>query len=168
MVLKARWILSVALLALPIAITLGVLLGIDSHRRATGQPTFFRPETGPKRSKGVEYLTTCNKVTGFGKEYYKNGAFECKIILTLLSFHCPGWMTSVASLLHKTMHLCSDPILQLFHQLAECYISWANLLTNLTDNANPWGVKEGQDGDVCMTVSSEHMSFTHSVNEADI
>lgn len=36
-----RWLVNIGLLALPIAVTLGVLFGIQSHRTATGQPPMF-------------------------------------------------------------------------------------------------------------------------------
>lgn len=36
-----RWIVNVGLLAIPIGATVGVLMGIESHRQATGQAPLF-------------------------------------------------------------------------------------------------------------------------------
>jgi hypothetical protein len=36
-----RWIINAGLLAIPIGATVGVLMGIESHRQATGQAPLF-------------------------------------------------------------------------------------------------------------------------------
>ncbi|KAL2075109.1 hypothetical protein VTL71DRAFT_51 [Oculimacula yallundae] len=43
-----RWLINASLLALPVGVTVGVLIGVDSHRHATGQaPIFTQPVGGP-------------------------------------------------------------------------------------------------------------------------
>ncbi|KJZ71229.1 hypothetical protein HIM_09372 [Hirsutella minnesotensis 3608] len=55
-----RWLVNAGFLALPIAATLGILLGIQSHRQATGQAPLFTP---PLNNKWVE-KTYCQKAFG--------------------------------------------------------------------------------------------------------
>lgn len=62
-----RWLVNFGLLALPIAATLGVLLGLQSHRRATGQPLLFV-------DNGIKKERYCQKSFGIhpetlGQEY---------------------------------------------------------------------------------------------------
>jgi hypothetical protein len=45
-VMVFRWIVNAGLLAVPIGATIGVLLGIESHRQATGQAPLFTPGGG--------------------------------------------------------------------------------------------------------------------------
>ncbi|EQL01618.1 hypothetical protein G6O67_002817 [Ophiocordyceps sinensis] len=68
-----RWLVNVGFLALPIAATLGILLGLQAHRQATGQTPLFVP---PLDNKWVE-KTYCQKSTGIhpeskGQEYTLN------------------------------------------------------------------------------------------------
>ncbi|KAG4427287.1 hypothetical protein IFR05_017230, partial [Cadophora sp. M221] len=45
--LNFRWLVNAGLLILPVGTTIGVLIGVDSHRQATGQePIFNNPGTG--------------------------------------------------------------------------------------------------------------------------
>lgn len=41
-----RWVVNIGLLAIPIGSTIGVLLGIESHRQATGQAPLFGGDNG--------------------------------------------------------------------------------------------------------------------------
>lgn len=69
----ARWLVSIALLVLPIAVTLGVLLGIDGHRKATNQPPLFPHDDGDDQisKHGTTLLTRCDKIGGFGGKAFK-------------------------------------------------------------------------------------------------
>lgn len=48
-----RWLVNAGLLILPVGTTIGVLIGVDSHRQATGQePIFNNPGTGTPGTGG--------------------------------------------------------------------------------------------------------------------
>ena len=72
-----RFLVNFGLLALPIAITLGVLIGLQSQRTATGGPPLFKPDpkpTGPKKKHGITTEQHCQKSYGIhpetkGQEY---------------------------------------------------------------------------------------------------
>ncbi|PHH87320.1 hypothetical protein CDD83_9029 [Cordyceps sp. RAO-2017] len=68
-----RWLVNVGFLALPVAATLGILLGLQMHRQSTGQAPLFGP---PRDNKRVE-KTYCQKSFGIhpdtrGLEYTLN------------------------------------------------------------------------------------------------
>ncbi|TDZ13576.1 putative xyloglucan-specific endo-beta-1,4-glucanase A [Colletotrichum spinosum] len=73
-----RWLVNFGLLALPIGVTLGILLGIQGHRTATGQPPLFNPDpTTPKKNNGITAMVSCDKAMGLhpestGQEYTFN------------------------------------------------------------------------------------------------
>ncbi|KAF5003422.1 hypothetical protein FDECE_10019 [Fusarium decemcellulare] len=75
-----RFFVNFGLLALPIAITLGILLGLEAHREATGGPPLFKPEpdpTKPKKNNDVLTEQYCQKSFGVhpesdGQEYTLN------------------------------------------------------------------------------------------------
>ncbi|CAG7559681.1 unnamed protein product [Fusarium equiseti] len=75
-----RFLVNFGLLALPIAITLGVLIGLQSQRTATGGPPLFKPDpkpTGPKKKHGITTEQHCQKSYGIhpetkGQEYTLN------------------------------------------------------------------------------------------------
>ena len=82
-----RWLVSIALLVLPIAVTLGILLGIDGHRKATNQPPLFPPDRGDDQiaKHGTTLLTKCDKIGGFGGKAFKTeDRFICKYPKTLI------------------------------------------------------------------------------------
>ncbi|KAH7305702.1 concanavalin A-like lectin/glucanase domain-containing protein [Rhexocercosporidium sp. MPI-PUGE-AT-0058] len=71
-----RWLVNAGLLILPVGTTIGVLMGVDSHRQATGQePIFNNPGTGTpgtggggNGNKNDDRVTThvfCDKQVGF-------------------------------------------------------------------------------------------------------
>ncbi|KAF7557061.1 hypothetical protein G7046_g6121 [Stylonectria norvegica] len=62
--ISLRWIVNFGLLALPIGTTLGVLLGMQSHRTATGQPNPFKPVPDNK----VTPVQSCEKAFGITPE----------------------------------------------------------------------------------------------------
>lgn len=59
-----RWLVNFGLLALPIAATIGILLGIQSQRQASGQPPLFVPKLDNK----VVETTYCQKSFGVHPE----------------------------------------------------------------------------------------------------
>ncbi|KAK2046696.1 concanavalin A-like lectin/glucanase [Colletotrichum somersetense] len=75
-----RWVVNFVLLAIPIGVTLGVLIGIDAGRSANGdKPLFTQPDnpgTIPKNN-GITALVSCDKAFGLhppskGQEYTLN------------------------------------------------------------------------------------------------
>lgn len=65
-----RFFVNFALLAIPIAATLGILFGIQTHRQATGQTPLF----APKPLHGITKTRYCQKAFGIhpkskGQEY---------------------------------------------------------------------------------------------------
>ncbi|XMA20445.1 hypothetical protein WAI453_013236 [Rhynchosporium graminicola] len=71
--LNFRWLVNAGLLILPVGTTVGVLMGVDSHRQTTGQePLFNTPSSGPGTGGGTgnpsdDRITTevhCEKQTG--------------------------------------------------------------------------------------------------------
>lgn len=89
-----RILVNVALLAIPIAVTLGILFGLQSHRDATGQPPLFAPQpppiptpAPPKPPKnGVTKTRYCQKSYGItpdttGQKYI----CRCRAILFAMS-----------------------------------------------------------------------------------
>lgn len=95
-----RILVNAALLAIPIAVTLGILFGLQSHRDATGQPPLFQPQpppiptpAPPKPPKnGVTKTRYCEKSFGItpdttGQKYI----CRCRDSLFALS---PGGMAS--------------------------------------------------------------------------
>ncbi|EXL91707.1 hypothetical protein FOIG_15226 [Fusarium odoratissimum NRRL 54006] len=75
-----RFLVNFGLLALPIAITLGVLIGLNSSREASGGPPLFKPDpkpTAPKKKNGITTEQHCQKSYGVhpdtkGQEYTLN------------------------------------------------------------------------------------------------
>jgi len=99
-----RFLVNFGLLALPIAITLGVLIGLNSSREASGGPPLFKPDpkpTAPKKKNGITTEQHCQKSYGIhpdtkGQEYtreYKppnccvtrDGIVSCVTIVPLLT-----------------------------------------------------------------------------------
>ena len=77
-----RWLVNFGLLAIPIASTLGILIGLQSHRDATGQAPLFTGDDGDDGTgdggnvdkNGIEYIRNCDKAYGItpdskGQEY---------------------------------------------------------------------------------------------------
>ncbi|CRK11639.1 xyloglucan-specific endo-beta-1 like protein [Verticillium longisporum] len=74
--LNFRFLVNVGLLGLPIAVTLGILFGLDQHRSATGQPPLWSPP-GPPINNGITEETYCQRAFGIhpeskGQEYTLN------------------------------------------------------------------------------------------------
>lgn len=70
-----RVLVNAALLAIPIAVTLGILFGLQSHRSATGQPPLFAPEPPPiptpkpkAPANGITKTRYCQKSIGITPE----------------------------------------------------------------------------------------------------
>ncbi|PHH78488.1 hypothetical protein CDD80_6756 [Ophiocordyceps camponoti-rufipedis] len=73
-----RWLVNVGLLALPIAATLGILIGLQAHRQALGQQPLFSP---PIITKWVEQ-TYCQRYHGVrpdtkGQQYTRLSSVPC-------------------------------------------------------------------------------------------
>ncbi|KZL69398.1 xyloglucan-specific endoglucanase [Colletotrichum incanum] len=75
-----RWVVNFVLLAVPIGVTLGVLMGLDAGRSANGdKPLFTEPDnpgTIPKNN-GITAMVSCDKAMGLhplskGQEYTLN------------------------------------------------------------------------------------------------
>lgn len=69
-------LLNFALVALPIGSTLGVLLGLQAHRDATGQDPIFKPTNPgvPPKNNKITIVHKCNETVGItpassGDEY---------------------------------------------------------------------------------------------------
>lgn len=83
-----RWLVNFGLLAVPIAATLGVLIGLQSHRDATGQAPLFTGDDGDdgtgdsggsSSKNGIEYIRNCDKAYGItpdskGQEYTRKSS----------------------------------------------------------------------------------------------
>ncbi|KAL6879318.1 concanavalin A-like lectin/glucanase [Trichoderma novae-zelandiae] len=79
-----RVLVNAALLAIPIAVTLGILFGLQAHRTATGQPPLFAPEPPPIPTpkpkvphNGITKTRYCQKSIGItpdtkGQQYTLN------------------------------------------------------------------------------------------------
>ncbi|KAI8720149.1 hypothetical protein NCS52_00459600 [Fusarium sp. LHS14.1] len=68
-----RFLVNFGLLALPIAITLGILFGLEKHREATGGPPLFKPQPDPTKPKtpnnnGITVEQYCQKSYGIHPE----------------------------------------------------------------------------------------------------
>merc|ERR1711939_287692 len=73
--LNFRWLVNAGLLILPVGTTIGVLIGVDSHRAATGQEPIFNTPTGGTGTgsggtgnKGDDRVTSqlfCQKQVGY-------------------------------------------------------------------------------------------------------
>lgn len=72
-----RWVVNFVLLAVPIGVTLGVLMGLDAGRSANGEKPLFtepdNPGTIPKNN-GITPMVSCDKAMGLhplskGQEY---------------------------------------------------------------------------------------------------
>ncbi|KAL5329459.1 hypothetical protein ACEPPN_002971 [Leptodophora sp. 'Broadleaf-Isolate-01'] len=105
-----RWLVNAGLLILPVGTTIGVLIGVDSHRQATGQePIFNNPGTGTPGTGG-----------GGGGNGNKND-------------------DSVTSQLYCQKQVgVSPPSSGVKYML----------------NPNQWGYTEGEDGAMCMNITS--------------
>ncbi|KAI8168590.1 putative xyloglucan-specific endo-beta-1,4-glucanase A [Colletotrichum sp. SAR 10_65] len=76
-----RWLVNFGLLALPIGVTLGILLGLDASRQASGgAPLFTGDPTTPgstPNNNGITAMVSCDKAMGLhplskGQEYTLN------------------------------------------------------------------------------------------------
>ncbi|KAF6814717.1 xyloglucan-specific endoglucanase [Colletotrichum plurivorum] len=74
-----RWLVNFGLLALPIGVTLGILIGLEASRSANGDPPLFtNPDVPvPKPNNGITALVSCDKAMGLhpeskGQEYTLN------------------------------------------------------------------------------------------------
>lgn len=91
--MTVRFVINFVLLALPIGITLGVLLGIDSQRKASGQEPLYQPGdndgTGkaPKKGNGFTPYTLCNKTYGL-TPYTTGQQYTRKLIHSTVHFGC--------------------------------------------------------------------------------
>ncbi|KAF9876856.1 hypothetical protein CkaCkLH20_05702 [Colletotrichum karsti] len=72
-----RWLVNFGLLALPIGITLGILIGLEANRTANGGPPLFSDPDTPKKNNGITAMVSCDKAMGLhpeskGQEYTLN------------------------------------------------------------------------------------------------
>lgn len=82
-----RWLVNAGLLALPIGTTVGILLGVDSHRQATGQEPLFNGDTGGgsgggngnSRDHRITEKQYCQKQVGISPPS-KGSRYTCKQI----------------------------------------------------------------------------------------
>lgn len=102
-----RWLVNFGLLALPIGVTLGILLGLDASRQASGgAPLFTGDPTTPgstPNNNGITAMVSCDKAMGLhplskGQEYTRKSTsiFSCPaqqhlhdVRLIRLIFHGP-------------------------------------------------------------------------------
>lgn len=103
-----RILVNAALLAIPIAVTLGILFGLQSHRAATGQPPLFAPEPPPIPSpkppappkNGVTKTRYCQKSFGItpdteGQQYTCRCRLKCPwkcAVAQSTNSRWPRWM----------------------------------------------------------------------------
>lgn len=81
-----RWLVNFGFLALPIGVTIGILLGLQAQRHATGGPPLFQPPDQPGGAPPVNnkltYVQSCRKEDGihpkvkdgyqeFTREFYR-------------------------------------------------------------------------------------------------
>jgi hypothetical protein len=95
-----RVLVNAALLAIPIAVTLGILFGLQSHRSATGQPPLFAPEPPPIPTpkpkvphNGITKTRYCQKSIGItpetkGQQYTRTCRPPCCRLQAFLGY---GW-----------------------------------------------------------------------------
>lgn len=97
-----RFLVNFGLLALPIAITLGVLIGLQSQRESSGGPPLFKPDPkptdGPKKKHGITTEQHCQKSYGIhpetkGQEYTREYFTREESII--VSCRVPLWGASV-------------------------------------------------------------------------
>ena len=89
-----RWVVNAGLLALPIGATIGILLGVDTHRQATGQEPLFTPDPnsanggiipgiggiiggGSKNNDGITEARYCQKQAGISPPS-QGSKYTCK------------------------------------------------------------------------------------------
>lgn len=94
--MTVRFLVNFGLLALPIAITLGILFGLEKHREATGGPPLFKPQPDPTKPKrpndnGITVEQYCQKSYGIHPET-KGLEFTREFF-----FHLPRWLFFVCS-----------------------------------------------------------------------
>ncbi|KAF5139435.1 putative xyloglucan-specific endo-beta-1,4-glucanase A [Metarhizium anisopliae] len=142
-----RWLVSAVFLALPIATTIGVLLGMQAYNHAKGRPPPFSggddgnglPGIGTPKGKDTVEIK-CDQAFGFDPKS-KGQNFICESLdihaqfalrFLLLLFFGAVLPTSTQNANHLT--LTAD-----------------NLLSQV--NPNPWGWKKGEEGALCMLVN---------------
>jgi len=107
-----RFLVNFALLAIPIGVTLGILLGIDSHRQPTGQAPLYSPpaSTGGSgsgsggdspKNNGVTKTQFCQNSFGItpkskGQEYTRESIPFCSAVPVLPLFRRGRGISSVA------------------------------------------------------------------------
>lgn len=81
--LSARWLVSFALLVLPVAVTLGILFGLQSRYEADGNTGFFGgspDDGGPKRlDDSIIFERNCDIAYGLGHDQRWDGQeYQCE------------------------------------------------------------------------------------------
>ncbi|PBP22930.1 glycoside hydrolase family 12 protein [Diplocarpon rosae] len=150
----ARWLVNAVLLALPVGTTIGVLLGLDSHRQSTGQAPLFDGEDGRGNGAGGG-SSSDNRVTN--------------------SQYCQK-QVGISPASTGVQYICKHTRLDRragSRILPRCTLGWGmecalsdRWLTLHEVNPNQWGWTEGTPGAMCMNVSSRGLS--RSLPEQDM
>ncbi|TKW58243.1 Xyloglucan-specific endo-beta-1,4-glucanase A [Colletotrichum tanaceti] len=147
-----RWVVNFVLLAVPIGVTLGILMGLDAGRSANGdKPLFTQPDnpgTIPKNN-GITPMVSCDKAMGLhplskGQEYTLWGAVTFLAAVTGFVSLCSAGGGILNPILGPSSAFSdyNTPT-----QYADDFV--LNLV-----NPNQWGWTEGTDGALCMNVTT--------------
>jgi hypothetical protein len=151
MIMGFRWLVNAGLIAIPIGTTVGVLMGIDSHRSATGQTPLF---TG---DGGSDYGGGSGSGSGSGSPSPKpgdNGITETQYCQKELAISPPSKGVQYTRKQFIAWNLK-------FHIRLIMVFQYINIFSNgwLTScaivNPNPWGWTPGDPGTLCMNVCSK-------------
>lgn len=135
-----RWIVNAGLLVVPIGATIGVLLGIESHRQATGQAPLFAGDGDSDGSTGGGNVIGGSN--GITISQYCQASYGVSPPSKGLEYTCKWDLLGAQE----------NPHLQTCRQPPPLLIS--GILTDRPPAVNPnqWGWTEGEEGGLCLDV----------------
>jgi|SRR5688572_3869612 hypothetical protein len=132
------WLLNFVLIAFPIGTTVGILMGLQTHRIATGQSPLFV-------DNGIKWKNYCQKTLGISPPS-KYDHYTCKKII-------PPSLQRRRVEKCRTALACREPRC-LAMGLGDASFLFAIVgLTILKVNPNQWGVTTDTVGSLCVNVS---------------
>lgn len=142
-----RWLVNLGFLALPIGVTIGILLGLQAQRDSSGGPPLFhKPDGAPPINNKITYVESCEKAFGIhplskGQKFTRESSLALKLARAERA-PCQPFTLS------RPMFLVLMP-----RRPRRAVTRW-RLTACRAVNPNQWGVKSADPSGMCMNVGA--------------